>query len=239
MAQKTQVAAYFPQFECFGIPPGVSRIVQAAYGCTVDRCCSGAPGVGASAWLRRCACAITWGLGWRPGGDGRTLVRRISAARAARCGCGRHLAGGCDSVRPGGATARAPAAPGTTPITTALVQAYQNNPQLNAQRAATRAVDENVAIALGGYRPRVTATGSLSETYLETLARTGPTSVCTSAELRQCRRGELRGHRDANAVQRFPDRQPNPAGRGAGVLSARDSCARPSRPCCSAPRPPT
>jgi outer membrane protein len=75
---------------------------------------------------------------------------------------------------------RAAAAPGTTPITTALIQAYQNNPQLNAQRAATRAVDENVSIALGGYRPRVTASGSLSETYLESLSRTGATSVCTS-----------------------------------------------------------
>jgi outer membrane protein len=53
----------------------------------------------------------------------------------------------------------------------ALVQAYQNNPQLNAQRAATRAVDENVGIALGGYRPRVTATGSLNEVYLDTLTK--------------------------------------------------------------------
>src|SRR5262245_19915447 len=53
----------------------------------------------------------------------------------------------------------------------ALVQAYQNNPQLNAQRAAARATDENVAIALGGYRPRLTATSSLAEVYLENVAR--------------------------------------------------------------------
>jgi outer membrane protein len=70
--------------------------------------------------------------------------------------------------------------PGTTPLNTALAQSYQNNPQLNAQRAATRAVDENVAIALGGYRPRVAATGSLTETYLETLSRAPPANVCTS-----------------------------------------------------------
>ncbi len=38
----------------------------------------------------------------------------------------------------------------------ALVQAYQNNPSLNSQRAATRAVDEGVPQALSGYRPRVT-----------------------------------------------------------------------------------
>src|SRR5882762_3816294 len=65
---------------------------------------------------------------------------------------------------------------GTTTMNTALVQSYTNNPQLNAQRTATRAVDENVAIALGGYRPRVTATGSLTETHIETLTRQGPTS---------------------------------------------------------------
>src|ERR1700723_175014 len=43
----------------------------------------------------------------------------------------------------------------------ALVQAYQNNPSLNAQRATLRATDENVPQALSGYRPKlsVTATG--------------------------------------------------------------------------------
>src|SRR5689334_3780765 len=53
----------------------------------------------------------------------------------------------------------------------ALIQAYQNNPQLNAQRAAARATDENVAIALSGYRPRLTATSSLSEAYIENTTR--------------------------------------------------------------------
>jgi outer membrane protein len=56
-------------------------------------------------------------------------------------------------------------------LETALGQAYYNNPQLNAQRAAARATDENVAIALGGYRPRVAATASLAEVYLDTLSR--------------------------------------------------------------------
>jgi outer membrane protein len=60
---------------------------------------------------------------------------------------------------------------GAETLEQALVQSYQNNPQLNAQRAAARATDENVAIALGGYRPRVTATSSLSEVYLENVAR--------------------------------------------------------------------
>ena len=43
-------------------------------------------------------------------------------------------------------------------IETALVQAYQNNPQVNAQRAALRATDENVPQALSGYRPQISAT---------------------------------------------------------------------------------
>src|SRR5204863_5752883 len=56
-------------------------------------------------------------------------------------------------------------------LESALVQAYQNNPQINAQRAATRAVDEGVSVAVSGYRPRVTATTSLTDSYLETVTR--------------------------------------------------------------------
>src|SRR6266700_1755208 len=59
----------------------------------------------------------------------------------------------------------------------AIIQSYQNNPQLNAQRAAARATDESVAIALGGYRPRVTATASLTELRLETLTRVPATAA--------------------------------------------------------------
>src|SRR3977135_3364508 len=53
-----------------------------------------------------------------------------------------------------------------------LIQAYRNNPQLNSQRAATRAADENVPTALSGYRPRVAGTASSTESYLETLTKT-------------------------------------------------------------------
>jgi outer membrane protein TolC len=42
----------------------------------------------------------------------------------------------------------------------ALLRAYQNNPQLNAQRASVRATDENVPQALSGYRPKATVTAS-------------------------------------------------------------------------------
>jgi outer membrane protein len=52
-----------------------------------------------------------------------------------------------------------------------LILAYQNNPQLNAQRAATRATDENVSTALSGYRPRVTGTSSLTEQYIDQVVK--------------------------------------------------------------------
>jgi outer membrane protein len=57
----------------------------------------------------------------------------------------------------------------------ALVKAYTNNPQLNSQRAVVRQTDELVPQALSGYRPTITATGSVSENYLSEVAKsTGP-----------------------------------------------------------------
>lgn len=50
-------------------------------------------------------------------------------------------------------------------IEAALVRAYQNNPQLNAQRAQVRSTDENVPQALSGYRPRVSLTASAGYQY--------------------------------------------------------------------------
>ena len=47
----------------------------------------------------------------------------------------------------------------------ALAKAYQNNPQLNAQRAAVRATDEGVSQALSGYRPTVSITGTIGEQF--------------------------------------------------------------------------
>jgi len=48
----------------------------------------------------------------------------------------------------------------------ALVQAYQNNPSLNAQRAALRATDENVPQALSGYRPKLSVTAAGGYNYV-------------------------------------------------------------------------
>ena len=55
----------------------------------------------------------------------------------------------------------------------ALVQAYQSNPQLNAQRAQVRSADEAVPQALSGYRPTVTVNTSLGYQYTDTLSTQG------------------------------------------------------------------
>ena len=44
----------------------------------------------------------------------------------------------------------------------ALAEAYRSNPDLQAQRAYLRSVDENVAIAKSGYRPNIALTGTYS-----------------------------------------------------------------------------
>src|ERR1700756_28994 len=76
---------------------------------------------------------------------------------------------------------------GPTPVLaetmeSALVRAYQNNPQLNAQRAQVRSTDENVPQALSGYRPRVALTASAGYQYTDTNVTSGgsPTNIVRS-----------------------------------------------------------
>jgi outer membrane protein len=57
-------------------------------------------------------------------------------------------------------------------IEAALVRAYQNNPQLNAQRASVRSTDENVPQALSGYRPRVSLSVNAGEQYTDVQSKT-------------------------------------------------------------------
>src|SRR5215475_2397939 len=59
----------------------------------------------------------------------------------------------------------------------ALALAYQNNPQLNAQRASVRATDEGVGVALSGYRPKVTATAQIGEQYVDLVGKTSSGAV--------------------------------------------------------------
>ena len=54
-------------------------------------------------------------------------------------------------------------------ISGALARAYGNSPDLNAQRALARSIDENVPRATSGYRPVVSAIGSVG--YQEVRAR--------------------------------------------------------------------
>jgi outer membrane protein len=64
-------------------------------------------------------------------------------------------------------------------IEAALVRAYQNNPQLNSQRAQVRFTDENVPQALSGYRPKVAVTASAGFQYTDTNSTSGgnPTQI--------------------------------------------------------------
>lgn len=62
-------------------------------------------------------------------------------------------------------------------IEAALVRAYQNNPQLNAQRAQVRSTDENVPQALSGYRPKVSLTASGGYQYQDLQSGVGTSSV--------------------------------------------------------------
>lgn len=52
-------------------------------------------------------------------------------------------------------------------ISGALARAYSGNPDLNQQRAGTRATDETVARAKASYRPQVTGTGSVGFNHTE------------------------------------------------------------------------
>lgn len=75
---------------------------------------------------------------------------------------------------------------GANTLESALVQAYQNNPTLNAQRAAVRAVDEGVPQALAGYRPRVSANATAGAQYTDSQSKainatTGETSLSETA----------------------------------------------------------
>ena len=76
---------------------------------------------------------------------------------------------------------------GPTPVLaetmeSALVRAYQDNPQLNAQRAQVRSTDENVPQALSGYRPKVAVTASAGYQYSDLKpVQGGPTLHGTDA----------------------------------------------------------
>jgi outer membrane protein len=61
----------------------------------------------------------------------------------------------------------------------ALVNAYQNNPQLNSQRAVVRQTDESVPQALSGYKPTATATLQTGQAYTSNVAKTTSGAPCS------------------------------------------------------------
>lgn len=61
-------------------------------------------------------------------------------------------------------------------IKEALANAYRWNPKLDAARATMRSVDEQVAIANSGYRPTVTATGSIAANNTSSETNSGSVS---------------------------------------------------------------
>jgi outer membrane protein len=63
----------------------------------------------------------------------------------------------------------------------ALTNAYQNNPQLNSQRAVVRQTDESVPQALSGYRPTVSANATGGSQLSNTLVRSSALGATTYA----------------------------------------------------------
>ena len=108
-------------------------------------------------------------------------------------------------------------------IEAALVRAYQNNPQLNAQRAQVRSTDENVPQALSGYRPKVALTASAGYQYTDTNTtfRRLRDPDRQDRDSRHQRAAQRRPHGHADAVQRPADRQQDPRGGEPGLRRAR------------------
>jgi outer membrane protein len=75
-------------------------------------------------------------------------------------------------------------------LESALVQAYQNNPTLNAQRASVRATDEGVPQALSGYRPKVTLNASGGEQTVSSIQKS-PSILSSNIPPRQPGKGPL------------------------------------------------
>lgn len=86
----------------------------------------------------------------------------------------------------------------------ALSSAYSNNPELNAARAATRAVDEGVPQALSNYRPQVNARGTVTQSWSDSDFRGGGGTSSSSASATlglNVTQNLFRGFRTANSTK--------------------------------------
>lgn len=84
-------------------------------------------------------------------------------------------------------------------LTEALVKAYTTNPDLEAARATLRATDELAPQALSGYRPSVTASGSVARTNEDSNA--GEDDYTSRAAALSLEQPIFRGGRTAAAVR--------------------------------------
>jgi outer membrane protein len=109
----------------------------------------------------------------------------------------------------------------------ALVQAYQNNPSLNAQRASLRATDENVPQALSGYRPKLSLTAAGGYNYQSSTSVFPLAGALITSPFAQNFYSRTIGATGTYTVQRLPDRQSEPSGGKSGGRGARDlACHR-------------
>ncbi|MDP4593578.1 MAG: TolC family protein, partial [Beijerinckiaceae bacterium] len=84
----------------------------------------------------------------------------------------------------------------------ALVRAYNSNPDLNVQRAGTRAADENINRAKAGYLPTVNLTASLGLQHLEANALgRGSSSTIPRSYGVQIQQNLFNGFRTRNSVR--------------------------------------
>jgi len=77
----------------------------------------------------------------------------------------KHLSGGILFLVLGYGVASAPTLVSAQTLAEAMAAAYNNNPELLAQRAEQRAADEGVPQALANWRPNVTLSGDFARTY--------------------------------------------------------------------------
>jgi outer membrane protein len=92
------------------------------------------------------------------------MIRGSGAFRRRRIASRDHKGGGllrAALLATAGLTAIGAGAVRAETIGGALIKAYLTNPDINTQRAAVRAADENVPIANAGYLPKVSAQGSI------------------------------------------------------------------------------
>ena len=98
----------------------------------------------------------------------------------------------------------APASARAESISGALAKAYSFSPDLNQQRAATRANDESVPQATAGFRPTVTGSVQASELRTETMFRgtSGETKTFPRTAQISVQQTLYNGNRTANGVRR-------------------------------------